>query len=340
MGIFSLFLINNEGTLTAAAPAGVNFDHAFITEIYQAECQKTTPNPCVYDMGGGYSLFGLWSGEKPAIVLPKYIVGVVIDGNENQDEIKKHLRKITNNVLIKFQANPQDVQQYLEELFGLIENHQFESIVMEKPSPSALNSFPTPITPTPMESTPLTPKSSDISPTLVSESNIPTKPQNQFDDLMSLSTSTSISDGDSPNPFAANPFESNPFDGPAPVKKSYDVRDPFGGTYAATDPFGSTSNSSNPFGSPSVGSPSPNSIPKNPIVSNKAIPNPNISRKSLAKPVVVDEFSENPFADLEEISPSPAQADQFKEDPFANEPPKKKEIKKEEVDPFSDNPWG
>src|SRR6056297_2744585 len=99
MAFFALIILDNQANTVAIKPTGAEFQQPFLDKVAQEETQHDGPHPNVYDMGG-YYLHSLWSGKKPFIIEPEYIVGVVSDASEDEAQIKRALRKITNNALL------------------------------------------------------------------------------------------------------------------------------------------------------------------------------------------------------------------------------------------------
>jgi hypothetical protein len=324
MAIYAVFLLDARGQLLAAKPDGVQFDSAFLESVGQKESSRAVPGPLVHDMGGGFSLIGLWSGEKPAIVLPRYIVGLVIDTQENQEELKKQLRKITNNVLLKYQSNQDGVPDYLGTIWQLIEAGQLDQLPLEKPvTPTVSNAAPV-VSPTP-------------SPVMPSKTN---SGGDNFADLQAM-TADLAPESKSPDPFSSDSFAADPFANSKPAQVKNAAADPFGG--------GASKSNLDPFGGSSVPQSGATQVKKSPVIpkptGGKLAYNPNLFGEIPSKtPAAADPFSDNPFAEnpFGDVSPKPSSdhssvSDEFSDNPFADLPPKKKDEKP--TDEFSDNPW-
>jgi hypothetical protein len=306
----------------------VQFDSAFILDLYQKEKLNPTPHPIAADMGGGFFLMGLWSGQQPCIILPNYIVGIVIDSSENQDQIKKQLRKITNNILLKFRDNLVEIDPYMENIWESIQANKWDSIVLEK-APTIAGTSASVVSPTSL--------------VIESDSSVTSDVSENFDDLLSLQGENNEGDNvaspslnGSPNPFSDN-NSANSF-GSQPNGDNFhggNQNDPFGGGNMSKDPFGGSSISKDPFGG--------NGISKDPFSEG----NLGIQQTSKPNPIKasVDPFAENPFGDPSfsenpfENASSEKEIDPFADNPFATEPSPKKSSKQKEPDPFSDNPF-
>lgn len=307
--IYALFLVNFEGKILCAQPTGCQFDDAFVKIIYDSESNNPAPHPFTADMGEGFTMIGLFSGKsQPFIILPNHMVGLVIDAAEDQENIKKNLRKLTNNILLVRRENQDNLDSYLENLWIKVSEKQWDAIILEKPKAvePTLSPLPKP-------------------PSIPSPSNVPAN--DDFKDLLSLQNQTIGSHQE-------NPFADDPFSGKNQPANAFGIpiADPFGGSLSqSTSP-----SKSDPFGSSS--SPSTPSTPSIPVSKGTDLKyKPELFGEVKSKDSVsIDEFSENPFASENSQSSSSGDADLFSDNPFEEEKPKKKE---KSADPFADDPF-
>jgi hypothetical protein len=336
MTFFALVLLDKNGKILADRPKGCQFDPAFLENIAKTESSNQAPHPGYFDMGG-FWIHSLWSGIKPFIVAPEFIVGVVSDAGENMKAVKKLLRKVTNNVLLQYQEDNAVFDDYLTLLWNKIEKNMGDSIVLEKPKVTEAMLA---------ESKPVIQPKATIAPV--------EKPQ-EYDELLDLGSGLS-DDGMSKqtDPFNDDPFASKP----ASNIRKPTTSDPFGSNTPASDPFGSSSTVSDPFGGSSqVADPFGGSAaPTTPRVVKKAAPslgsvkyNPNLFGKSKAELLAEqkgpseESFDDNPWAN-ETPTPdvNPSSIDELSENPFgdidsSDSPPNIKKSKA--IDEFDDNPF-
>lgn len=331
MTVYALYIVDTQGNIVHEQPKGCQFDNAYVKTVYEAEKKTPAPHPIVSDMGEGFSMIGLFSGVQPFIILPNYIIGVVVDTKENPDEIKKQLRKLTNNILLHI--NDSTIDSYMEKLWGIVESGQWPQINLEKPTeipnPNAKPQIDVKFNSTPSispQSSPFNTSPAPSSPFANSTPKNSAVPSSEFNDLLSLSESQ-----ESPI------IEQTPSSSKSSPKPS--SADPFGGSSA--DPFGSNRNQ-DPFGSSSNRDPFGGSVPSSKPISNPPKSSPNLSdiddilggSEPKSTESKQNEFDSNPFGS---VSPKgDSSVDEFSDNPWADDKPKKKE---KDPDPFSENPF-
>ena len=241
-------------------------------------------------------MIAIWSGVQPFIIMPNHVVGVVTDAEEDQEFIKKQLRKLANNILIYLRDKTDELDPYMAHLWELISQKQWDDIVLEKPPTPALS---------PLPHKPAATSGNDY---------VQASDSEDFDSIISLQSQVQeISTGDdsSKNRGDFKDFSANPFG------NSSSEENPFGGPSSGDDPFGG-SISGDPFGS------------SHSISAKKSGQGTNLKYN----PNLFGSISAQEPSSTEDQSNAETDVDPFAEDPWAQEKPKKKQNDEFDENPF------